>query len=305
MKLSLVPGAVQVRLCAAKASGYNRDSVKSWSVPAWILPMVSTNLVDALGGETTHPTILHSRIAKAMGIENGDLVEVEFVEIGERCRLPVVVMNSIPTALLIHGALKAGLIESSSAEADGETLFFSSGKMLKTSMQSFWAGLRMEPPRTSQAILEFHGNDSGYGFCLRLANKFGQIDKTENSLLLQGYGYSPNNDGSTKDVSYKGLLDGLWWALRCHVHTLWIRGDSAVVVNQVHGTCDVKDPMLQESHDQVLALLEQAEKKGITCIVENVDCHENLLADSLAELGSNLQECAVAVKWANCNRLYR
>ena len=74
-----VPGAVQCRLFNPSASA---GEVTSWSLPAWVLGMVSPSVGMSLGSIEAG-VYLHSRIAKEMGVADGGEVEIEFVAVGE------------------------------------------------------------------------------------------------------------------------------------------------------------------------------------------------------------------------------
>ena len=306
--MGLLPGAVQVRLYAPSSSDSD-STVQSWTLPGWILSIASPSVLMGLG-ETEHPTILHARVAKALGIHDGDVVQFEFVQIGERFRLPVTVRDDVPTAFMIHGAVNPARIASSvSMDRTGETLKFDNGKSFNLGMQSFWKGLGIVPPRLAFAVLEFDGasrnnpdGPSGYGYCVRLAGKDGRISTDRDAMLIQGYGYSPAG-GSNNRMEYAGLIEGLWWALLLNIKKLFVCGDSELVVNQVNNTFQVRSATLQDCHGQVETLLGRARDLGIQYHVKHIPRKSNILADSLANLGIDLQENATSVKWVNCNKL--
>jgi len=61
--------------------------------------------------------------------------------------------------------------------------------------------------------------------------------------LVRGYDYQAL--GSSSEMEYKGLLEGLTWALRLDLKTLRIHGDSELVIRQCNNEYDVRDPKLK------------------------------------------------------------
>jgi ribonuclease HI len=84
---------------------------------------------------------------------------------------------------------------------------------------------------------------------------------------------------TTNNVAeYSALLLGLHEALKHHPHSLKIRLDSQLVVRQLEGSYQVKQPHLKELYQEVRTLLEKFPHYEI----EHIPREQNELADELA-----------------------
>ena len=182
----------------------------------------------------------------------------------------------------------------------GTKMTFENGKVVYTAVQSFWFGLSEVFPAKHVVILTFDGcsknnpkGPSGYGFVVHR----GTNDTDECSmgdLLLQGYGYSPSG-GSSNRMEYAGLVEGLHWAKLVHTTKIIVRGDSNLVINQITGKYQVKNPVLQRYRKEVLQLVKDANKSSKEVVFQHIRRENNQIADTLANMGTSLKENAVAV----------
>jgi hypothetical protein len=233
MRPTLLSGAVQVRIFAPEES-HPSECIQNWSIPGWVFPMASPSVGWGLKG-TSHPTVLHKRIADQMGIVDGDEIEVEFVEYGAHCVLPVHVQDGLSAPFLINGMFRTGYLESMTMDNNGDTMVFKDGIIVRSGMQSFWSGMRVVSSANHVVILTFDGccknnpeGPSGYGFAIHRGK-----DDTDHcsmgDLLVQRYGYSPSG-GSSNRMEYAGLTEGLHWAKLVHTRKIIVRGDSELVI---------------------------------------------------------------------------
>jgi hypothetical protein len=136
--------------------------------------------------------------------------------------------------VLVHGAMLLGIVKSELLSGDSAIVVLKRGKEMDAGMQEMWAGMKISVMQ-GVAFLNFDGAGSsrrnnpkgpaGYGFSIVTGHE---------EDLVQGYGYYES--GSSNEVEYKGLLEGLTWALRLDLKVLSIRGDSSeLVINQCKG----------------------------------------------------------------------
>ena len=261
-----VPAAVQIRIRSPEGL------VKNWSLPAWILGMTSYTVSQALGTEPS--VVVNPRVAREMNIQDGDEVDFEFVEAGKAFRKPVVV-KECAAPVTIHGAVRMGLFASETIAGDKCELEFPDGGRLEGQMQELWAGMKVVDFQGS-GVLTFDGasrNDpsgpAGYGFCIRTASTRGVPDKD----LIKGYGYY--RSGTSNQLEYKGLLEGLSWALQLDLEKLWVRGDSELVIRQCQGVYEVSDTTLEQYHSKIMELVQDAEDCGTDIVFERIPREQN------------------------------
>jgi ribonuclease HI len=288
-----VPCAGQVRLFSPSS-----EKAKSWSLAAWVIPFGSYSATAAFE-DCENPLIIQPRIGNQLDIRDGDEIEFELVESGERFRNKVTFKQNMSADFVINA--HAGVMESMSMSAgpDVEIALCGSGKKLQLPMQPLWAGMKIVRLEGT-GFLYFDGesrNDpkgpAGYGY---------RVTNDEGRELVRGYGFYKS--ATSEEMKYAGLLEGLIWGLRMDFKKLSIRGDSEIV-QQVTGASQVNEPRLQEYHDKITHLMQQARDEiansvGANRIVlERITQEQNVLSNALVNLAIDLKEHATACNWNN------
>lgn len=292
----MLPGGLQVRV---KAPSDASDSavVSSWTLPAYGVVNRSPSIMGVTGNDLV---VMLPRIAKALGIRNGQTVEFEIVGLpGERVVAPVTIKDGIGSDVLLHDLMHLGLVAKYEAGASGETITTHSGKRLHIEMQAMWAGMRVVPACQGIALLHVDGasrnnpkGPCGYGFRITAQNGGHE--------LVRGYGHGGMNR-SNNEMEYVALLEGLIWANRLFVKELKISSDSQLILRQVIGEYQVKNPRLQELHAKVLSLVNKI-KENAQVSIKHIPREQNTIADCLANFGVDTRENVTACNWGNVNR---
>jgi ribonuclease HI len=290
-----VPCAGQVRLFSPSS-----ENAKSWNLAAWIIPFPSFS-VSMLFEDCKNPLIIQQRIANQLDIRDGDEIEFELVESGDRFRNKVTVKESMSADFVV--TTKAEVIKSMEmGPGHGpniEITLGGSGKKLHLPCQPLWAGMRAVSLEGT-GFLYFDGesrNDpegpAGYGY---------RVTNGEGKELVRGYGFYKS--ATSDEMKYAGLLEGLIWGLRMDFKKLSIRGDSAIV-QQVTGASQVNEPRLRENHDKITHLIQQAREENENTVganrivLERITQEQNVLSNALMNLAIDLKEHATAFNWNN------
>ena len=296
-----IPGVTQARVfapsrvVAGDGGNVSANKTTSWTLPVWIIPTPSFSVMQGLGNNCNN-AVLHSRIADRLGIRNGDQVEFALTELEDcRFRLPVTVRSSITADFMIHDAIRAGIAARVQISSIC-TLTLRDGRDITLLNQELWAGMKMIHLQ-GEGILQFDGasrnNPSGpAGFGFSVASKNGDH-------LVKGYCYC--GAGSSNEMEYAGLLEGLHWALRFDFEKLVVRGDSELVIRQLQDEYAVNEERLKTYHIKIKGLLEESETMGTEVVLEHVPREKNIVCDTLANLALDLKENATACNWKNIN----
>eukprot|EP00978_Attheya_sp_CCMP212_P035252 scaffold152149_cov61-Attheya_sp.AAC.1 len=287
-----VSGATQVRLFSPRAS---ESIVSSSTMPAYMCSIRSPSIMMAAGEDLF---VIKPRVAEPLGIRDGDYVKVELVEVGEVFTLKVAVKEGMNSDVLIHDMFSLDIAEQVAMDGSGETVTFHSGSQLRLPRQEMWAGMRMVEKKGS-AILHFDGasrnnpnGPAGYGF---------HIKREDNGDdLIRGYGYAGMNRTSN-EIEYTGLLEGLTWACQLDLNNLTIKGDSELIIRQMTGQYQVREPRLQVLHAKVQTLLDM--HNDLRCHFQHIPRKGNKIADFLANLAIDTRENVVACNWNHVNNL--
>jgi ribonuclease HI len=291
-----VPCAGQVRLFSPSS-----EKAKSWNLAAWVVPFGSYSVMQAFK-DCKNPLVIQSRIANQLDIRDGDEIEFELVESGERFRNKVTVKENMSADFVILS--NAGVMESMAiyGEPDVEITLRGSGKKLQLPMQPLWAGMQIVSLEGT-GFLYFDGESrkdptgpAGYGY---------RVTNDEGKELVRGYGFYKS--ATSNEMKLAGLLEGLIWGLRMDFKKLSIRGDSELIVQQVRGGSGaslVDEPRLQEYHDKITHLIQEArgEDHGIGAnriVLEQITREQNVLSNALVNLAMDLKEHATACNWNN------
>ena len=97
-------------------------------------------------------------------------------------------------------------------------------------------------------------------------------------ILLHSCSEVSENGGSNNDAEYLSLIAGLKLAIRSQIKTLNVKGDSALIINQVTGKFQVKAENLIPLHNTVKEL----EKNFYNIDYQHVKREFNKDADKLA-----------------------
>jgi ribonuclease HI len=291
-----VPCAGQVRLFSPSS-----EKAKSWNLAAWVVPFGSYSAMEAFK-DCKNPLIIQPRIANQLDIRDGDEIEFELVESGERFRNKVTVNENMSADFVIDA--NAGVMESMSMGGgpDVEITLRGSGKKLQLPMQPLWAGVRLCSLQGT-GFLYFDGESrkdptgpAGYGY---------RVTNDEGKELVRGYGFYKS--ATSDEMKYAGLLEGLIWGLRLDFKKISIRGDSELIVQQVRGASQVIEPRLQGYHDKITHLIQEARGRdhGIGAnriVLEQITREQNVLSNSLVYLAMDLKEHATACNWNNIRK---
>lgn len=170
--------------------------------------------------------------------------------------------------------------------------------MQELPVQEIWADMRVVSMEGS-ALLHFDGasrhNPDGpavYGY---------HIESIHGDELIRGYGFY--SSGSSNQMEYHGLQEGLIWALRLDLKNLFIYGDSELVIRQCNNEYQVRDTNLAVYHDKISELLKKGREGGTSTVLEHVHREQNTFADSLANLGINSKSHLTVCNWTNINKL--
>jgi ribonuclease HI len=298
-----VPGALQCRIFSPRPSSSGgavgtNNAVTNWSLPVWMIGMISPSVGIGLG--STDPcVIVHKRIAQVMNIREGDEVEFEILEAGERFSHKVLIKDWITADVIVHGALFMGIAKCEMMHSSGiSKMELHSGTVVEPIVQEMWAGLTCAY-LTGSVVLHFDGasrnnpnGPAGYGY---------HVMDSQGHELIRGYGYYKN--GSSNLMEYKGLLEALTWALRLDLKSLIIRGDSELIIQKCKNECQVRHQVLKEYYEKVSELLTEAQKKGTSVVLEHIRREDNTLADFLANLGVDSKSHLTACNWTAINTL--
>jgi ribonuclease HI len=292
-----VASAGQVRLFSPSS-----EKVKSWSLPAWVVPFGSFSVSQAFA-DCENPLIISPRVASQLDIHNGDEVEFELMETGERFRNLVTVKENMSADFVITP--EAGMMGSIAFDpgygTDVEITLKGSGTKLRLPMQPLWAGLKLSRLEGT-GVLYFDGGSrneaegpAGYGY--RVTNNKGKE-------LVRGYGFYKS--ATSNEMEYAGLSEGLVWALRMSFKKIFVRGDSELIVHRVTDGSEANEPRLQEYHDKITHLLQQARRGNrdgaIQIKLQHIPREENVVSNALANLAIDLKEHATACNWKNIRK---
>ncbi|CAJ1964775.1 unnamed protein product [Cylindrotheca closterium] len=291
-----VSGALQVRLKAPRSDN-NKAVVQSWCLPAYAVTMRSPSIMMVTGEDLV---LIRQRIADALAIQDGDVVDFDLVEWGETIRLPVKIRDNIASDVLIHDWFTLGLVKNFSADSSGETLTLHSGKIITLPRQEMFAGMKVSK-FSGTAKLCFDGasrnnpkGPTGYGFRITLVDE-------KQSELVRGYGYGGMNRTSN-EMEYYGLIEGFVWASRLDLKDLIVCGDSELIINQMNGSYQVNDPKLQALVQKAKHLVNFMSERQTNVSFRHVPREQNTSADLLANLGIDTMENMVVCNWGNVNR---
>jgi len=287
-----MPGPVlQARIFANTSS--LSATTRSWTLPLWILEHKT------ICGDKD--AILHPRIAKQLGVTNGDVLVVEIAAFQTALRLSVEIVSTTQADLTINGLIRqkniSRLITSIRESGGNYELTNSSGIKLTIPDQKLFSNAYVVN-RRSKAILFFSGGcrnnphgPAGYGYLITL-------DSGEE--LIAGYGFNSGKK-SSNFLQFAGLIEGLIWALRLDLSDLEIRGDSKQIVKQAMGEYRVTNPLLKASYMQVKSLMQSSEGKDVTITSQVISRGNNSASETLANMGMDRMENKTCVIWNNVN----
>jgi ribonuclease HI len=314
-----LPSAVQVRVKSLRGvEGTEAEAggaiVSSWSMPIYGVVMRSYSIMSAFGEDWV---LMQSRIAEALGIHSGDIVEFELVGVGDTFRLPIKINDKMKCDVLIHDWTTLGIaarIEMDSRKYEGEKVTLASGKTFFTTTQEMWAGMKAVEHKGT-AVLHFDGasrgnpkGQGGYAFRITVGedsnNETGLISSlvqpfSHGTELIRGYGYG-GGDRTTTEMEYTGLLEGLIWALRLDSKHIKVCGDSRLVLGQVFEQFPVEDGELSILQAKVAALLDGKPSETIVTY-SHVTREDNRMAELFANMGIDARENVTVCNWDNVN----
>ena len=309
-----VPGAVQVRVKSSRGvEGTEAGSaiVSSWSMPIFGVVMRSYSILSGIGEDMV---IMRSRIAEALGICSGDIVEFELVDVGDTFRFPIKINDNMKCDVLIHDWCTLGIATRIEWNREGEKVTLASGKTLFTKNQEMWAGIKAVEHKGT-AVLHFDGasrgnpkGQAGYAFRITVGedstNETGLISSlvqpfSHGTELIRGYGYG-GGDRTTTEMEYTGLFEGLIWALRLDSKHIKVCGDSRMVLGQVFEQFPVEDGELSILQAKVAALLDGKPSETMVTY-SHVTREDNRMAELLANMGIDARENVTVCNWDNVN----
>jgi len=294
----MLPSALQVRI-TSPPNRICEAEIKGWTLPAWLLSTVSYSVSQGVG--TTDPCIvISSRVAELMNIRDGDKVVFE-VPIADHYKFksPVKV-SQLPVDCLIHGGFGLKLLKDFSVSGDVARYTFCNDKNIELPHQSLWAGMRAIFYRGS-VVLSFDGasrnnpnGPAGFGYSLVMADT--------KKPLIHGHGYF--EQGTSNQMEYHGLWEGLCWVIHMNAKYLTIKGDSELVIKQCKGEWKCNNAKLREYLKKIQELLAKM-RDGTTVVFEHVPREQNERADLLANLAIDSQSHATVCTWNNLNAVIK
>lgn len=296
----MVNGGAQVKVYAPKSSILDGTAqVPCWDLPGYICILGSSAVMMAVGRDT-NPAIVHTRVAEALGITDGDTIDFDLRGYTERLSLKVTVKD-IMTDFLVHP-----LIQSVPSLADfrsgleGDVVKFQNGEEVHLFSQHMFAGLSIADA-SGKAILTFDGasrnnphGPAGCGFAIYSTRN----GSSRGDYFVMGSRYF--GKASSNVMEYHGLLEGLYWALRLKLEYLIIEGDSELVIRQMMGDYRVKSANLRPLHRKAIEMLDGYSNLKVT--YRHISRNDNSVSDSLANQAIDLKENSVCCNWDNVNR---
>jgi ribonuclease HI len=302
---SMVNGGAQVKLYApASAIRSGTAQVPCWNLPAWICAIGSPSVMKAVGNDA-NPAVVHPRVAEALGIKDGDSIELDLRGYSERISVRVTIKD-IAADFLVHplmGSVPAAAEIESNSERD--RVKFQNGEEVDLFKQHVWAGMGVAN-RSGVGILMFDGasrnnpqGPAGCGFAI-YASKDGS---SHDGNLVMGYRFF--GKGSCNEMEYQGMIEGMHWAFKLKLKTLVIEGDSELVIRQMKGEYAVEAPNLVPLHCKAQEMLNGCLAEDLKVVFRHISREKNAVSDSLANCAVDLQENMTTFNWPNVNNQCR
>jgi ribonuclease HI len=292
----MVFGVIEAKLFSSRNGLQLNGQPGVWTLPVWMGPPHSYSYLMAFPKDRFESAILHARIARTLGIAEGDLLEFQLAGVHEKFYLAVSISETVQFDLAIDG-MSAGLLTECEFYADRSVYTLRNGEKIEPADQKLYAGMRVTE-QSGTGILYFDGasrnnpnGPAGFGYCL-----YNEAD----DVLVKGYGYL--GAVSSNGAEYAGLLEGFQWAMKLDFEKICIRGDSELVIKQVQGTYRVKSDNLKPYHGKITEMLNKAREKGIVIELQHVPRQENDESDKLANEAIEKRENATICNWANINQ---
>lgn len=290
-----VPSALQVDIQAPSQNG----TVRSWSLPAFVVPMRSFSVMTSLGNDLV---VVRSRIAQALGVQTGDTVDFLVAQIGETWSLQITVRDDISSDILIHDLQALNLVTRIVMTQNKMEFTLTSGAVVRLPDQEMWAGMKIVEKKGSAKLFfdgASHNNPHGpcgYGFHIE------RTDDGSRDVLVQGSGYC-GMERSNNEMEYEGLIEALIWATRLDLRHLIIVGDSELIIKQLTGEYSIRNHRLRNLNNKVRRLLSHCD--GLEVTYMRIPRNENQLADSLANDAIETRMNVTTCNWPNINRLMK
>jgi ribonuclease HI len=294
----MVSGWAQATLFAPQSAIRKGTArVSSWELPAYIVAQHSPSVAMGLP-RCVHPAIVHKRIALALGIEDGDSVEFYLSGNSERISLPVAVLD-VRADFLVHpllGSVPEAVACMSSPM--GDVVQFQNRDLIKLFNQNVWDGTTIVN-QSGKCILRFDGasrdnprGPAGCGFAIYSSEDCSCHDDD----LAMGYRFYER--GSSNEMEYLGLIEGLHWASKLKLTTLVVEGDSQLVIRQMKGEYAVDAPNLLPSYRTAQYMVNSMTKEGLKVMFRHIGRKRNTVSDDLANRAIDLRANKITVTWA-------
>ena len=289
-----LPTALQVNLQSQSQNG----TVRSWSLPAFVVPIGSPSIMFVTGDDRV---ILRSRVAEALGVQTGDTVDFLVTAIGETWSLEIKVRDDIRSDVLIHDLMFLKLAKGMVSDKNGMEVTLTSGTVLSCPPQEMWAGMKVsEKKGTAQLFFDGASRNNphgpcGYGFHIE------RTDDGTRDILVQGSVYGGMNR-SSNEMEYEGLIEGLIWATRLDLTHLTVSGDSQLIIRQLTGEYSIKNHRLKRLNKKVKELLSDPSSQ---VTYRHIPRNENQVADGLANVAIESRMNVTTCNWPNINKLMK
>ena len=221
--------------------------------------------------------LIQTRVAKALGIQDGDKVRVDFIEAQETFTLEANLVDAMMADVIIHDVMTLLGAKRVSGDAEKIDVTLGSGNQLTIPCQELWPIVRRVQRRES-AALHFDGasrnnpaGPAGYGFHI-------EFDGRE---LVRGYVHA-GMEKSSNTMEYLGLLEGVIWATRLNLTHLEVQGDSEMVIQQMAGSGQIQNRRLKAIYDKIQALFPRGDNE-MTVAFTHIPREQNQIADHLAK----------------------
>jgi ribonuclease HI len=141
----------------------------------------------------------------------------------------------------------------------------------------------MTPPRTDPEIVAYidggaRGNPGPAGFGVRIETPDGTLVEE----FCESIGVATNNV-----AEYRGLLAALEWARAHRYHTVLVRSDSLLLVQQMLGNYKVKNAGLQPLHAKARLLAHEIGRVDFEHVGRANNAHADRLANAAMDEAAN------------------
>ncbi|XP_072084482.1 uncharacterized protein [Arachis hypogaea] len=153
--------------------------------------------------------------------------------------------------------------------------FILTSREIETNPEKCDAILNMASPKIMKEVQQLAGR-------VAALSRFLPMEKYKSQYTSSAESCNQRNKASKNQAEYKALIAGLKLALNLQVHSLTVHCDSLMVVQQIRGEFQVKDPLLE----RYWLIAKDLISKFDTFIILHVHREKNIRADILSKLAA-------------------